>query len=480
MASSEAAAPSCDSPQAKTTQQTLKEPPATKSLETRAFAFTIRAYFPTPVEPTRFNPVTAMNQLFRTMLKDEPSLVLCNLANDQQVVLASTPLPTGKTEFHKYYNVSTTRIDTQNKTNVCIGCNLLSNRTLGSIKHRSTSNHLLAWIKKERIFVESDRLGTERPRTVGYFTNIAPDITHLQNFQDHLANQLMMIEVDAATAVELAPHLKDQQLEAMSNGDDYIPILPPFQVYRTRLTHGQVPLQVTMDVIGIKCAPQDAKLLGEFFTRLASITSNHHDGIFVPKGAAYLLGVTTYKQILKVNNFVLTMVATIPINMEYDAWLAIIGPHNQSDMEPLLLYDHLNRQSWFLCIELVTKTKCLLVTTKSNLLEARDWIDANLERLVRKSIPPEVNPSSSFLLRRLDKPVYTKMSQTYADIFKKQFLLTLTPTTTETDNNRPPRKWQAKILDYASDQATNPPTTATNFTSSSTSSHCHPAPQKLP
>jgi len=308
MASSEAAAPSCDSPQAKTTQQTLKEPPATKSLETRAFAFTICTYFPTPVEPTRFNPVTAMNQLFRTMLKDEPSLVLCNLANDQQVVLASTPLPTGKTEFHKYYNVSTTRIDTQNKTNVCIGCNLLSNRTLGSIKHRSTSNHLLAWIKKERIFVESDRLGTERPRTVGYFTNIAPDITHLQNFQDHLANQLMMIEVDAATAVELAPHLKDQQLEAMSNGDDYIPILPPFQVYRTRLTHGSAPTQILTDVIGVKAAPKDVKLLGEFFTRLAAeTTSNHRDGTFLPKGAVNLLGPQMYAQVLKTNNFLSTM-----------------------------------------------------------------------------------------------------------------------------------------------------------------------------
>jgi len=52
--------------------------------------------------------------------------------------------------------------------------------------------------------------------------------------------------------------------------------------------------------------------------------------------------VTTYKQILKENNFFLMMVATIPINMEYEAWFAIIDPHNQSDMEPLSLYDHLN------------------------------------------------------------------------------------------------------------------------------------------
>jgi len=163
--------------------------------------------------------------------------------------------------------------------------------------------------------------------------------------------------------------------------------------------------------------------------------------------------------------------------MEYDAWFAIINPHNQSDTEPLTLYDHLNRQSWFLRIESVTKTKCLLVTTKSNLPEARAWIDSNLERLVRKSIPPEV--PSSFLLRRLDKPVYTKTSQTYAEILKKQFSLTTTPTTNENDNNRPPRKRQAKILDYASDQATDSPIIATNFTSSSTNSSSPPGAPKV-
>jgi len=199
--------------------------PAAKSLAMRVFAFTIRAYFPTPNKPTRFNPITAMNQLFQTMLKDKPSLVLCNPANDKQVILESNLLPTGKNEFQKFCTVSTTRLENQNKTNVCIGCNLLSNRTLGSIKHRSPSNHLLAWIKKEQIYVESDRLGTDRLRTVGYFTKIAPDITHLANFQQHLTNQLMLVEMEAETAVELAPHLKSQQLEAMSNGDEYIPIL---------------------------------------------------------------------------------------------------------------------------------------------------------------------------------------------------------------------------------------------------------------
>jgi len=241
-----------DNTQANMTPQHPKEPTVTKSLATRIFTFTIRAYFPTPAEPTRFNPVSAMNQLCCIMLKDEPSLVLCNLTNDNQVILESAPLPTGKKEFQKFCTVLTICIENQNKTNVCIGCNLCSNHTLGSIKHQSTSNHLLAWIKKECIFVESNLLGMNRPRTVGYFTNIAPDITNLANFQKHLINQLMLVKMDAETAVELAPHLKDQQLDAMLNGDDYIPILPQFQVYCTCITHGSAPTQISTDVIGVK------------------------------------------------------------------------------------------------------------------------------------------------------------------------------------------------------------------------------------
>jgi len=55
----------------------------------------------------------------------------------------------------------------------------------------------------------------------------------------------------------------------------------------------------------------------------------------------------------------------------------------------------------------------------------------------------------------------------------------MTPTTNETDNNRPPCKRQAKILDYALDQATDSPTIATNFTSSSTSSSSPPGTPKV-
>jgi len=67
-----------------------------------------------------------------------------------------------------------------------------------------------------------------------------------------------------------------------------------------QLSHGGEPSQVTTDVLGIKGALKDAKLLGKFFMRFASETSNHHhDRVFLPKGAVKLLGPQTYAQVLQ-------------------------------------------------------------------------------------------------------------------------------------------------------------------------------------
>jgi len=413
-----------------------------------------------------------MASLFRTILKDKSSLVLRTPTNDDQIVLASASMPTSEAAFKKYFKVSTTRIECKNQSQVCIGCHVLSNRSLGNIKFRSKDANLLAWLKKERVFLESDNLGIHRPATIGYFTKIAGTYTHLANYRDHLINQLLLVEIEDATVLELAPHLKQAQLDAMSSGDDF-DSLPPFEIYRTRLSHGREPSQVSTEVLGVKCAPQDAKLLSEYFMRLASETKNdQRDGVFIPKGAAYLLGTQTYEQILRDNNFFLTTVATVPVNLTYDAWFAVIDANQTDDKEPISLYDHLVRKPWFLRIESAAKDKCLLITTKPNLPEARAWIDANLESLVRKSIPAGIDPPPALLPHRLDKPTFSQSSQTYADILKKQFSLSSAPTPADAANNRPPRKRQAAIIDYDSDTGSGSP--AITAASTTTDTHSQP------
>ena len=207
---------------------------------------------------------------------------------------------------------------------------------------------------------------------------------------------------------------------------------------------------------------------------MASETNNdNRDGVFIPKGAAYLLGPKMYEQVLQDNNFFLTTVATILVNLEYEAWFAIIDPHNNGS-DPISLHEHLLRKPWFLRIESVGKNKCLVVTTRPNLPEARSWIDENLEMLIRKSIPSDIDPPASLLLRRLDKPVYSASSQTYADILKKQFLLVSTPQTTTTENNKPSRKRHASILDYDSDKTQDYPPLGTSTTTTSNTNNPQP------
>jgi len=150
MAPPEAAAPPTADQPPRTPSPTTPARPATKSLVTRDIDLTIRAFFPSPPAPAKFNPTSAMNHLLRTMLKDEPSLVLRNVTNDKQIVLASEQLPTGEKAFKQFFHVSTPRAERQQTTHVCIGCRVLSNRTLANIKFHSPESHLLTWLKKQR------------------------------------------------------------------------------------------------------------------------------------------------------------------------------------------------------------------------------------------------------------------------------------------------------------------------------------------
>jgi len=87
-------------------------------------------------------------------------------------------------------------------------------------------------------------------------------------------------------------------------------------------------------------------------------------------------------------------------------------------------------------------------TTRHNLPAAREWIDENLEPMVHRSIPLDLNLPANLLPCHLDKPTYTAASQSYTNILKKQFSITSTTSVTTTDISRPQRKRQATKLDY--------------------------------
>jgi len=124
----------------------------TKSLVTQDFDLMLRAFFPTPMDTTKFNPIDTMNQLLWMMIKDKLFLVLQTPSNDRQLLLALEHLPTSEKEFKKFFNVLTMRNNKQKQTHICIGCHVLSNQSFGNIKFQSNDSHLLVWLKKARVF----------------------------------------------------------------------------------------------------------------------------------------------------------------------------------------------------------------------------------------------------------------------------------------------------------------------------------------
>jgi len=135
MAPSEAADSTGATQQARMASSDPPVPSANKNFVTREYDLVFRAFFPTPPPPAKFHPIPVMTQLFRTVLKDEPSLVLHTPTNDKQIILSSGSMPTGEAEFKKFLKVTTIRLERQNKMQVCIGCHILSNRSLSNIKH---------------------------------------------------------------------------------------------------------------------------------------------------------------------------------------------------------------------------------------------------------------------------------------------------------------------------------------------------------
>jgi len=80
-----------------------------------------------------------------------------------------------------------------------------------------------------------------------------------------LCNELTDITLDPALAMELDLSLQQQLVDAMSNGDLFIPELPLFELYQTKISFGCNKAKVEMDVIGIECAVGKGQLLKEFF-----------------------------------------------------------------------------------------------------------------------------------------------------------------------------------------------------------------------
>jgi len=391
MAASEAAgAPFKEATRSKKSKR-LKTAPVQKIPVQRAHKYTIRAYFPKPCANLKFNPSNSMRLLFQEMLKYDSTITVTTDKDDTQLQLNVDSIPTTETEFTKYFTVMQDTRPANNTPHIIVGCRLMSDRTIREIKFDTTTQtKFIDWLAKEKIFLESNALGITKTATVGYLLKLHTRITNRNTLKELLREELSAICIDPDLAVELDPTMKAKQLEAMSNGDMFVPELPQFEVYNTKISHGRDKSKVETFVFGIKCAIENARLLKEFFTRLGNpMELDTRMGVFLPNGTVHVIGVDAYKKLLCDNNEYLQTITTVPVGDFPQEMLEI--PFSE-DIDASNLYKTILDQPWCLNVErTTTPNKVLLVTTIGQVLVAREWTDNILPDIYQQNIADKLD-----------------------------------------------------------------------------------------
>ncbi len=263
--------------------------------------------------------------------------------------------------------------NTPKQTHIIIGYTLMSKRTLRDIKFDPKQKSFLNWLAKEKVFVESDSLGITKMVAIGYLTKLHLELTNQVALKELLLTTLKDAHMDANLAIELDPSLKSTQTEAMSNRDLYILVPLAFEVYKMHISHSYDNNKVKMDIIGIKCAMDKSHILKEFFSQLESPVSYEKlIGVFVPMGAAQVLGTQNYSKIICNNNAFIQSITTIPISDMLHAILDIpFSMDSTTDINTTNLYDMISDQPWCLNIKQTkVATKVDITTTKDQLATA--------------------------------------------------------------------------------------------------------------
>ncbi len=457
MASSEAADTSFKMVTRKNRSKRLKAVIDEKNPIERTHSFTIRTYFTPSQANAKFNPAANMRALLLELLKYEPSLVVVNPTTKAQVILATDPIPTNEAEFKKLFTISTDSRATNHQQRIVIGCHLCSNRTINDIKFDKNKPQFLEWLTQQNIYIESDNLGVDKTTTIGYLLKLHPQLTNRKKLKSLLETALEDIVIDPTLAVELDPSLKTTQTEAMSNGDLMIPAIPPFELFKTKIIHGKDKSKVLTKVIGIKCALPQAKLLREFFSQLGSPASCETlIGLFVPTGAANLLGASTYETLIRENNAFLDSVKTIPMgDFQHETLDITFSTDTSTDIEQTTLQELIEEQPWCLSVDkATTKNKVIITTTMPMIQKARDWLDTTLPLLYTQHIDDKIDVTTlaHIIPRRLDKPILTVASTAYAAALKSRNPKTPAGTNIAKKFAQPPRTTKPQLVDLTFDE----------------------------
>jgi len=316
-----------------------------------------------------------MRTFLTELVKHEPSILIVNPIDKTQLIVAKDPLPTNEHDFKKLFTISTDMRASTKQQHIIIGCNMMSKCTIREIKFDKTKTTFMTWMKREKIFIESDSLGVAKTTSIGYLANLHPILMNRSNLKQLLTAALEDIVINAQLAVDFDLDLKNAQATAKANGNMFIPTVPPFELYKTRITMGRNNDKVKTNIISIKCAMAKARLLKEFYAQLASLA--HYEkqiGVFVPMGVVHLLGTTNYANLLRDNNSYLQSVIAILVGDFQHATLDIpFSLDSSTDIDQTMLQELIEDLPWCNSIERTnTPNEVLIITTQDCLATAHE------------------------------------------------------------------------------------------------------------
>jgi len=153
----------------------------------RTHVYTIHITFLAPHMKSKFNPLTSMHTFFKEMIKYDSTITIIILNDTKHIALSTDTIPAMEEEFTKFFTIDTETSTIGNKSQVIVGCHITSNHMLHEIKFDSMSMvKFMDWLKKEKIYVDSDSLGVKKTATIRYLMKLHTHLTNCSTLKELL------------------------------------------------------------------------------------------------------------------------------------------------------------------------------------------------------------------------------------------------------------------------------------------------------
>jgi len=304
---------------------------------------------------------------------------------------------------------------------------------------------MMEWLTNNHVYLKVNSLGREMIRMISYFFNVHPQIMHKTSFKANICDVLEQVKITKEEVLKLdaqAQFYNEPDKEELYNEDDDAyddanPYVPPFELFITPVGYGTGTMRVATQTIGIKTNMMHGTLLHELLLQMVTNETDNPLLKYVPVGMATTIGLEPYKQLICSNNAYLASIATIPVEGITDETLelAII----MRNLDKLVVNKPIKKilldNEWCINIEPTQmEGKIFILTTKSDLDTAHQWLDANLQHIFMKHLTknPQLIPNSNNSVpRQTDQPIMTATLGHYADTLTHSIpVLKSNPTTT--------------------------------------------------